>query len=180
MAKELIQIQVRMDAQTFRSFVWFDTFRRQKRWKKPLLFAVIMSAFAGVCFALHERSGAILLGAVLVTLGLLVPLAYILVFAMSVSSSIKAQKLPRPVYALRLTTAPDGVEIRSLSNQKEQMTLKWEQLHAAYRVKGCVYLYAVPTKAFLLPDGQADCSPDALWSFLQKRMPQGRAVDLRK
>lgn len=180
MAKELIQIQVRMDEKTFRNFALFDTFRRQKRWKKPVIFAAIMLAFSAICFALNAREGAVMLGTLLLILGVGMPAVYVSMFLTSISASVKAQKLPRAVYALRLTTAADGVEIRSLSNQKEQMTLKWEQLHAAYRVNGCIYLYAVPQKAFLLPDGQADCSPDALWSFLQKRMPKGRAADMRK
>jgi len=50
------------------------------------------------------------------------------------------------------------------------VALKWSQMAAAYRAKGCIYLYVNPARAFLLPDGQADVSDDELWEYLVKHM----------
>lgn len=45
-----VLIPCRVSPEDFREFALFDAFRRQKRWKSPLLFAVIFAAFAAVCF----------------------------------------------------------------------------------------------------------------------------------
>ena len=98
-------------------------------------------------------------------------LVYGLSFLLSVSASIKAQKLPRPAYELVLSNQEDGVFIRSLAAGKdESITLRWDSLHAIHRARGCIYLYAIPTKAFLLPDGQADASPDEVWAMITRNV----------
>ena len=57
---------------------------------------------------------------------------------------------------------------------EEAQELPWEKLYAAYRVRGSVYLYATPARAFLLPDGQADASPEELWQLLTRHMEAKR------
>ena len=69
-----VWLDARITPEVFREFAFFDTFRRQKRWKGPALFALIMGGFAGVCFALRgSREQAALIGAVLLVVGLGLP-----------------------------------------------------------------------------------------------------------
>ena len=83
--KEFLTIPATIDSSDFVSFALFDTFRRKKRWKMPLLFAIIMSAFAIVCFAMRKtRAQATLLGTVLLSIGLVLPLVWFLWFLNSV------------------------------------------------------------------------------------------------
>ena len=178
MSREIITYHVRMDARTFRRFAVFDTFRLKKRWRSPVLFAVIMTAFAIVCFAFHEKKNAMLLGSVLLSVGLSLPAVYFSMFFSSIKSSVKAQKLPRQAYDVRLGTKEEGVTIRSALNSDE-VTLPWDKLHGAYRDKACIYLYALKEKAFLLPSGQADATDDEAWAFLVEHLPEGRTGVLR-
>lgn len=181
MSGSKITVRVKMDGRTFRRFAFYDTFKKNKRWKSPLIFAALMSFFAAVCFFLHHMDGAVMLGFVLLIVGLFIPTAYLLSFLLSVASSIKTQKLPRYVYEVSLSPEEDGVFIRSLGTAKnEHITLKWSQMHTAHRTKGCIYLYALPTKAFLLPDGQADATPDEIWALLNACMPKAQETKKKR
>ena len=65
-----LTLEARVTPEVFREFAFFDTFRRQKRWRGPALFALIMGGFAAVCFALREsREQAVLIGTVLLVVG---------------------------------------------------------------------------------------------------------------
>jgi len=172
MARHKITVRVKMDGRTFRRFAFYDTYIKNRRWRSPAVFAALMTGFAAVCFLLNHIDGAVMLGTVLLAVGLGMPIAHTLSFLLSVSSSIKAQKLPRSVYEVELSNQEEGIFIRSLGAKNEHMTLRWSQMHAAHRTRGCIYLYAIPTKAFLLPDGQADASPDEVWAMLVRNMPK--------
>ena len=175
MAKSKITVRVKMDKRILRRFSMYDTFVKRRAMRSPIIFASLMTAFSVACFLLRHMDGAVILGCVLLGVGLMLPLAYLLTFLLSVSANAKAQKLPRYVYEVTLTGAEDGIFIRSLGAKEEQLTLKWAQMHAAHRTKGCIYLYAVPTKAFLLPDGQANASPDEVWKMIVDHMPKPKA-----
>ena len=175
MAKSSIAIHVKMDGRTFRRFAFYDTFVKNKRWKSPATFALLMTAFAAACFLFHHKEGAVMLGVVLLSVGLGMPVVYGLSFLMSVSASIKAQKLPRPASEVILSNQAEGIFIRSLADgRNEHLTLRWDSLHAVHRAKGCIYLYAIPTKAFLLPDGQADASPNEVWAMITRNLDQSK------
>lgn len=169
----------RIDEKTFRRFAYFDTFSLKKRYRKPLLFAAIMLAFALCCLVLlGGRPQARLIGGVLLAVGVLLPAAYFLSFALSVRAQVKAMKLSAAREAYRLTMTGEGVEIAS-ADGKERVQREWKQVYGAYRVKGCIYLYAHPTRAFLLPDGQASAAPDDVFAFLAKRIGPNRTQDCR-
>ena len=88
-----LTLEARVTPEVFREFAFFDTFRRQKRWRGPALFALIMGGFAAVCFALREsREQAVLIGTVLLVVGLGLPAAYVLSFYLSVRRREKALK----------------------------------------------------------------------------------------
>ena len=178
MMKQSIVVVSRVDAKIFRRFAYFDTYRLKKRYRAPLGFLAIMLAFALCCFFVAaDKPQARLLGTVLLVVGLLLPLAYFLMFELSVRAQTSKLKQPQKAYTLTLTEEREGVQI---SNGKEQVKLPWNKIYGAYRLAGCIYLYAHPTKAFLMPDGQASVSPDELFDFLVAQIGDKRTQDCRR
>lgn len=168
---ESITVHVELDAKTFRSFAWFDAFSRQKRWRSPALFAAILLAFAAVCFLMRGRAEqATLLGGVLTAVGLILPLGYFLQFYVSLRDQIKRFGLSESKEVYSLAFSPEHVLV---TNGKEETALAWDSLFAAYRRRGCIYLYAAANKAFLLPEDQIPCGGDNLWAMLKGHMAPG-------
>ena len=168
MSSNEIIIPVKLDARTFRRFSRFDALRLRKRWVRPAVFALILIAFAAVAL-LSGKAEAGMIAAVLLVVGLGLPLVYFGTFLSQVNVKAIELKPPRAVYTLRLGF--EGVEVTNDRNRAERVSLKWSQLPAAYKAKGCVYLYASPARAYLLPDGQASVDDVALWAYLEKHMP---------
>lgn len=177
MQKETITIPVKIDAKAFRRFAAFDTLYRQKRLKLPLIFAAIMLAFSVVCFMLNNGSNqAYLLGGVLLAVGLGLPAVYFGVYFHSVSQQAKQLKLQTPqlVYTLELSGAKDGVKIVSAKQEGGEVRRRWDSLYGVYRTKDSMYLYVTERQAFLLPNGQADASPEELWEFFKEHLPDDK------
>lgn len=169
MSHTKITIPVRLDAKTFKRFGRFDMFVLRKRWVRPVVFALILIAFAAVALLSgKEQSG--LIAAVLLVVGLGLPLVYFGTFLSQVNLQAEQLRLdtPRPVYTVTLDF--DGV--RAVNNMKKEdaQSVKWADVQAAFRRKGCIYLYVSPVKAFLLPSGQADVSDEELWAYLKERL----------
>jgi hypothetical protein len=175
---KVVSIPVKLDKVTFRHFAVFDTFRRQKRWQLPIWFAVILAGISVILFFQTDRPQSGLLGGVFLAVGLGFPAVYFISFFSTLRENIIKYCLPRQVYTVQLRDK--DVHIASMINQNEELTLPWDTLHMAYRVKSAVYLYVLRGRAFLLPDGQADVPDDELWAFLQEKMPKGRCRNLRK
>ncbi|MCH5286629.1 MAG: YcxB family protein [Christensenellaceae bacterium] len=174
--KDTIIAVSRIDAKTFRRFAYFDTYRLKKRYRAPLGFLALMLVFSLCCiFLAADKPQARMIGVVLLAVGLLLPLAYFLTFELSVRTQTREMKQPRKVYTL---TLGDELQI-SAANGKEQVKLPWNKVYGAYRLPGCIYLYAHPTKAFLLPDGQASVAPDEVFAFLQTHIGEKRTQDCR-
>lgn len=169
---DTITVRVEMDAKTFRSFAWFDAFSRQKRWRSPALFAAILLAFAAVCFLMQGRAEqAALLGGVLTAVGVILPLGYFLQFYVTLRDQVKKFGLSQPKEVYSLTFSPEHVLV---TNGKEENALAWDSIFAAYRRKGCIYLYAAANKAFLLPEDQIPGGGDGLWAMLEGHMAPER------
>lgn len=173
MARECITIHVKMDRRTFRRFALFDTFRLKKRWRKPALFSLILLGFSVLAF-LAGKSQSAFIGSVLMTVGLGLPAIYFSMYLSQLKTQAKNLRLdrPRPVYTLRLSEK--GIDIQSDMKAGETAELAWQNVHAVWRVRGCIYLYATPARAFLLPDGQADAPPQELWAFLAAHLAKER------
>ena len=169
MKERTITVPVRLDAKTFRRFCRFDMLRLRRKWVRPAAFAGILVAFAVVAL-LSRRPESGLIAAVLLAVGLGLPIVYIGSFLSQVNLQVARNGLdrPRPVYTVRL----DRRGIRVTNDQKEEppQDVAWKDIQAAFRAKGCVYLYVNAARAFLLPDGQADAPEEALWAFLQERL----------
>lgn len=174
MPRDTITIHVKLDASTFRHFAMFDTFRLKRGAIRPIVFTLILLAFSVACFVSGKEQSA-LMGSVLLVVGLGLPLVYFGSFFAQLNGQVKRQKLKPARNAYTLTLSPEGVRVRNDVKTEEELVLGWEQLYAAYRAKNCIYLYATPARAFLLPAGQADAPDDELWAMLAARMPKGKA-----
>lgn len=173
-----IRIRVMLDEKTYTDFSIFNAFNVHKSLKQPIYFMIIMLIFSIICFV-SGRPQSALFGAALLIAGLALPVYYVLRFNASTRASIKEHGLPREAYELLLTD--DTVEIQSLAMGGNSVTLKWSELYHAYRNESCIYLYALPQRAFLLPDDQADnACPDEVWNWITARLDATKANDVRK
>ena len=172
MKKSVITVPVRMDYKTLRSFSLFDTFLLKKHWIRPAVFGAIFLVFSVICFA-AGREQSWLLGAVLLLIAVGMPAVYVGMFLSGVKGQAKKLKLPRRVYTLNFSAS--GVHIVNNLKPDEQVDLDWKKIPAAFRCKNAIYLYAAPTRAFILPEGQADAPTDELWAMMEKHLRKGCA-----
>lgn len=162
-----VTVAANIDAKTFRRFALFDAFARQKRWRSPALFAAILAAFSAVCFAARgTRAQATLLGGVLLGVGLVLPLVWLGMFALSLRRSAKRLGLSAEKTQYTVALSPEKIHV---SNDREEADFPWGAVHGAWRVKGCVYLYVSPTRAFLLPDG---ANTQRAWELIEQCAPK--------
>ena len=174
MKKEAILVPAKITRDVFRRFAYFDAFYHQKHWQRPLVFALLMSAFSVPCFLLRDRrEGAVLLGVVLLIVGLGLPLAYLLSFSLSLRRQMKRMDLSgeRIAYTLRLELG--GVHVTAGT---ETADYPWETVHMAYRVSGCDYLYVSAGRAYLLPHGP---SAENIWTLLQSALPPEKLKQMK-
>lgn len=178
MASSRITVEAKIDGKTFSKFAVFDTFYHQKRWRSPLVFLLIMGAFSAVCFACSGRnSQAVLLGGVLLGVGLCLPAAYFLSYALSVRREAKKLGTGKGRIAYRVRLSRRGVEAAMGADESNYVEFPWESIYRAYRVRECIYLYRSADRAFLLPDpGRAD----AAWALIRRMLPEEKTRDLRR
>ena len=171
----VLSIPVRMDTASFREFSAFDVLTRQKRWRRPLLFAVLMAAFAIICFTqVGRREGAALLGTVLAVIGVGLPVVYFATFFQSVNKQAKQLKLETPRDVYRVELSDSGVRVLEAGKQDKQSLVQryeWAQLYGAWRTSTAVYIYVESGKASLLPGKQIPGGLDAAWKFVQEKLP---------
>ena len=160
-----LSIPCNIDKRTFSRFAVYDSLVRKKGWRSPALFALIMSAFAAICFAGRAtHAQAMLLGGVLLGVGLLLPLCWFGMFFASVNRQAKRSGLSPDRTQYVVTLSPDKIHV---TKGKEAADFAWDAVHLVYRDKGCVYLYVSPTRAFLLPDGE---KTEKAWEILTERV----------
>ena len=154
-----------IDRKTFFRFAVYDSLIRKKGWRNPALFALIMSAFALICFlgrGKHEQ--ALLLGGVLLGVGLILPLVWFGMFFASISRQAKRSGLSADKAQYVVTLTPEKIHVEK---EKEKADFAWEDVYLACRTKGCIYLYVSPTRAFLLPD----CADtEQAWGMIRDRV----------
>ena len=162
-------IPVKLDAKTFRRFSRFDALRLRRRWVRPTVFALILIAFAAVAL-LSRRDQSGMIAAVLLAVGLGLPLVYFGTFFSQVNLQAARFNLdkPRPVYTVALNA--DGVRVTNDLKPEDPVQVPWSEVQAAFRAKGCIYLYINAARAFLLPDGQGNASAEEIWEYLVRHM----------
>ena len=162
-------IPVRLDAKTFRRFSYFDTLKLRKRWVRPVVFALILVAFAVVAL-LSRKPQSGMIAAVLLAVGLGLPLVYFGTFFSTVNLQVTRYGLdkPRRVYTVALNA--DGARVTNDQKAEDPVRVPWKEIQAAFRAKGCIYLYVNAARAFLLPDGQGSAPAEEIWEYLVKHM----------
>lgn len=166
-----MKVQVRLSERDFLKFSMFDTFVHKKGWLRPALFAVILGTSAGVCFALRERRGAVLLGTVLLVVALGLPAAWILSFFLSVRRQAKGQGLAKGKYVYTLDLGDGELAV---DNGHERASYPWGQIFRVYRRSDAAYLYINPQRAFLIPHSCVQGGGEALDRALEHCRPSGR------
>ena len=162
-------IPVRLDAKTFRRFGNFDMLRLRKKWVRPVVFALILVAFAFVALLTRkEQSG--MIAAVLLAVGLGLPLVYFGFFFSQVNVQVARYGLDRPRRVYTVVLNADGVSVTNDQRAEAPVQVPWKEVQAAFRVKGCVYLYVNAARAFLLPDGQGSAPQEEIWGYICKHM----------
>lgn len=161
------KIDVKVSARVFRKFALFNVFVKQRRWISPSIFFCIMTSFALLAFFTKGTSDqALLLIAVLFSVGLLLPVVYFCSYFLSVNTQIKKMNLTEPRYAYTLTLTSQAF---SAMLNDEKTIYQWSEIHAVYKKPHCIYLYVSPQRAYLLPADQVDS--DALWDMLKEVVP---------
>lgn len=166
-----MKVQVRLSERDFLKFSMFDAFICKKGWLRPALFAAILGVSAGVCFALRERRGAVLLGAVLAVVALGLPAAWFLSFFLSVRRQAGAQGLAGGKYVYTLDL---GEKELAVDNGHERAAYPWDKLYRVCRRPDAAYLYITPQRAFLIPHSCVQGGGEALNRVLERRFPAGR------
>ena len=164
-----IVVTVKLDEKTFKRFARFDMFSRRKKWIRPALFSLILIVFAFIALlARKEQSGVI--AAVLLVVGIGLPLVYIGTFLSQVNmQAARANLKPdQPVYTV--TMRDEGVRIVNDQKEEEPQEADWQSIQRAFRKKDCVYLYVTARKAFLLPAKQADAPDKEVWEFIREHL----------
>lgn len=173
-----MRVDARITPKVFREFALYDTFRRQKRYRAPLLFMLILLAFAAVCFTqVGKLESAALLGGVLAGIGILLPLVYIGSYLASVRRTCKQlERADSPMaYALLLTQS--GVRVNAGGKERE---FPWKKLHSAARLQNSIALYVAEHQAFLMPNTGDEGHEAKLWKRITGRLPGESCRDLRK
>ncbi len=169
MRESPIVIPVKLDEKTFRRFARFDMLRLRKKWVRPVVFALILVAFAMVAlFSRREQSG--LIAAVLLAVGLGLPLVYFGSFLSQVNVQAMRYKLKPPRAVYTVTLAEDCVTVHNDQKAEENLKLSWKEIPQAFRARKCIYLYVSPARAFLLPEGQANVPQDQVWQTLTEKL----------
>lgn len=177
-----ITVPVEMTADRFRAFARFDAFRHQKRWRRPLVFAVVMVALACLCFfRAGQQHGAVILGVLLAVVGLGLPAAYVGGFLHSVNQQVKQMGLTRPRTAYRVELGPDGTTVHVPGRQQKaaDTTAAWANVWGVYRTAGAFYLYVRADLAYILPEDQVRGGADALWALCTRMLPPAKCHDCR-
>lgn len=168
-----ITVPVKLTARSFRDFAIFDTLARQRKWVMPVVFCLLLSFFAGVCYAMRDRGrGAMALVAVLLVVGIGLPVVYFASFLNSIRQQNRRMGLSEPKEIYTVTLDADGVHVDA---GDQHMDHTWASLYRAYRRPDAVYLYPSPKQAYLLP--YADTDAQALWALIDSHLPNDKLFD---
>lgn len=174
--EQKIAVDAVIDGKTFSEYALFDVLARQKRWRRPLLFAAIFTAFSLLAFSRRGETGqAALLGGVLLGVGWILPLGYLLSFFLSVRRQGRAMDGKRSAYTLEL--GEDGLTV---TKGEQILRVAWKDLVAAYRLKHSICLYTDALHAFLLPRACGEARFEAAWARIRQKLDPGKCRDRAK
>ena len=139
-----IMIPVRLDEKTFKRFARFDMFTLRKRWVRPVIFSAILIAFAFVAL-LTKKAQSGMIAAVLLAVGIGLPVVYFGSFFSQVNMQALQQKLKPPRNVYTVTLREEGIRVENNQRQEDVLEMEWTAVQKAFLRKGCIYLYVTPT-----------------------------------
>ena len=97
------------------------------------------------------------------SVGLVLPLVWLEIYAFSLRKQAKAMRLPRPAYTVKLTES--SVTCYQTAAGAAPEHTPWADVYGAWHLSDAVYLYVQPGKAYLLPEGE-ERQADKIWAIL--------------
>ena len=171
MRTQPLTVHVKINSVIFRRFALFDTFRIKRRWVSPAVFCAILLAFSFAGMVSGKEQGQFI-GTFLQIIGLGLPACYVLSFMFQVSDQCKRLGLKklRPAYTLNF----HANELRVINDMtaEPEVKLPYATLHGVWRGNCAFYIYASPSRAFILPDGQYPLSPAQMWDHFKEILPK--------
>ncbi|MBR5301201.1 MAG: hypothetical protein IKU38_00010 [Clostridia bacterium] len=164
---------VKINSPIFRRFAMFDTFRLKRRWISPAVFCAILLVFSFACM-ISGKDQAQMIGTVLQFIGIGLPLCYVLHFLLQVHDQCRrlGLKTLRPAYTLNFTQ--DELRVINDMTSEPEVRLPYASLYGIWRVSDAFYIYAAPSRAFILPDGQYSISPAQMFDRLKDVLPANK------
>ena len=118
--------------------------------------------------ARKEQSG--MIAAVLLAVGIGLPVVYVGTFLSQVNVQAVQRKLKPARSVYTVTLREEGIRVENDQRKEDPLEMEWASVQRAFRKKGCIYLYVSAAKAFLLPDGQADVPDAEVWDYLSAHL----------
>ena len=145
-----ITINSEINGDDLKKFMIFDALKKQKRWVRPSVFAIIFYISAIICILIgRKNNNSTILIITLFIVGTLLPFSYIFSFLMA--SKKEAQKFGKEskvVYNVKLSNDTKGIFI---STKKEKAYYSFEDVTGIYKNLDFYYLYIQNKRAFILP-----------------------------
>lgn len=169
MKKHIINLEVKLTEEQYRSFLMFDQLQRQQTWKLPVLGGVGLIVLGGI---LLYATRLWVPTVVLTLLGMGIPTVTMLQFWRGLKSRCAQLALsdqPKSVY--RVLFGDYTVAVQQGNAERE---VEWDDLYALYAIDGNIYLYLDKTSGYLLPhDSFAQVEFD-LWKLLREEMDENK------
>ncbi len=174
MIPDEITVASHMDARVFTDFSNFNSFRLKNRWLGLTGFPVLMIGLG----VINYLTGSTLLFWIFSSLGIILPLGYMIFYRISLRNQIKANQLETPRLVYTVTISKRGVEV---VNQKERATVRWKQVYRVFVRKNAVYIYITEGRAFILPEADLPegCTMQDLVDLIRAHIDNIRVFDKR-
>ena len=111
-----------------------------------------------------------MIAAGLLAVGLGLPIVYIGMFLSQVNLQAEKWGLGKGKSVYTVTLRARDFTVVNAQKAGEAVTVAWKDAWRAVRRRDCIYLYAAPNKAYLLPAGQCNCSDEELWQAISQRI----------
>ena len=169
MTANCITIHTDLDEKTYRSYMNFHVFKKDRGWLVQLLLCLVIFIFGLMNYQVHSP----ILGTVFVLLSLYLLITRFLRFYISLNRICETYGLSdKPKHFYTLVVSDAGLRV---SNQTENTVYQWEQVYHAYCFPHMIYLYMNRSTAFLLPDTRMEGGTEAeLREIIKKHLPEER------
>lgn len=163
-----LTLPVTLEEKTFRAFADFDAHTLNKRWLPSVVGGVIMLVCALISFFILPNAS--LIGGALLCLGLGIPFSYFQRRAISLKKQIQDNKLEKAREIYTVLLSEKGVAQKIGDNLSP--VVAWDKVFGAWKTTDAIYLYVLPNRALLLPEGGIPESQDTVWAFLSAHMSE--------